>query len=81
MNAISDAPLERRKVTVPDLARFKRDGRPIVALTANAEESDETTYLTAGMNGVAQKPIQPDVLLDAIRRAMAGVATEVAEAA
>lgn len=54
---------------------------PIVALTANAEESDEAEYVAAGMNGVAQKPIQPGVLLDAIRRAMAGVATEVAEAA
>ena len=43
---------------------------PIVALTANAEEGDEATYLAAGMNGVAQKPIQPDALLNAIRTAL-----------
>lgn len=43
---------------------------PILALTANADERDAATYLAAGMNGVVQKPIQPDVLLDAIRRAV-----------
>jgi len=40
---------------------------PILALTANADPRDETEYLAAGMNGVAQKPIQPEVLLNAIR--------------
>jgi len=34
MNAISDAPLERRKVTVPDLARFKAEGHKISMITA-----------------------------------------------
>jgi len=34
MNAISDAPLERRKVTVPDLARYKAEGRKISMITA-----------------------------------------------
>lgn len=43
---------------------------PILALTANADPRDEADYLAAGMDGVAQKPIQPDVLLDAIRRVM-----------
>ncbi|WP_339913420.1 response regulator [uncultured Brevundimonas sp.] len=43
---------------------------PILALTANADPRDEVDYLAAGMNGVAQKPIQPDVLLNAIRRVM-----------
>ncbi len=43
---------------------------PIVALTANAEPGDEATYLAAGMDGVAQKPIQPDVLLNAMRLAL-----------
>ncbi|MEY4554976.1 MAG: Signal transduction histidine-protein kinase BarA, partial [Pseudomonadota bacterium] len=43
---------------------------PILALTANADPRDEAEYLAAGMNGVAQKPIQPDVLLNAIRRVM-----------
>ncbi len=40
---------------------------PILALTANADPRDETEYRAAGMDGVAQKPIQPDVLLNAIR--------------
>ena len=44
---------------------------PILALTANADPRDEADYLAAGMDGVAQKPIQPDRLLDAIRRVMA----------
>lgn len=43
---------------------------PIVALTANADGRDAVEYLTAGMDGVAQKPIQPDLLRDAIRRAL-----------
>ena len=43
---------------------------PILALTANADPRDEADYLAAGMDGVAQKPIQPDVLLDAIRRVL-----------
>lgn len=45
-------------------------GIPILALTANADPRDEVEYLAAGMNGVAQKPIQPDALLNAIRLAL-----------
>ena len=43
---------------------------PILALTANADERDEAEYGAAGMNGVAQKPIQPAALLNAIRLAL-----------
>jgi two-component system, sensor histidine kinase len=43
---------------------------PVLALTANADDQDARDYLAAGMNAVVSKPIQPDVLLDAIRRAM-----------
>ncbi len=46
---------------------------PILALTANADPRDEAEYLKAGMNGVAQKPIQPDALLNAIRLVMSSV--------
>jgi signal transduction histidine kinase len=49
---------------------------PILALTANADPRDEAEYLAAGMNGVAQKPIQPDALLSAIRLVM-GSATAI----
>ena len=48
---------------------------PILALTANAEEGDELDYIAAGMNGVAQKPIQPDALLNAIRLVLAAAQT------
>ena len=43
---------------------------PILALTANADPRDEAEYLAAGMDGVACKPIQPEALLNAIRRVM-----------
>jgi signal transduction histidine kinase/AmiR/NasT family two-component response regulator len=43
---------------------------PILALTANADPRDEAECLAAGMDGVAQKPIQPDALLNAIRLVM-----------
>ena len=43
---------------------------PVLALTANADDADARQYLAAGMNAVVSKPVQPDVLLDAIRRAM-----------
>lgn len=49
---------------------------PILALTANADPRDESEYLAAGMNGVAQKPIQPDALLHAIRLVMGGGAVQ-----
>ena len=51
---------------------------PILALTANADERDERIYAAAGMNGLAQKPIQPDVLLNAIRQVMAEAEAEAA---
>ena len=55
---------------------------PILALTANADPRDEADYLAAGMDGVAQKPIQPDVLLDAIRRVLSATpGDEAAQAA
>ena len=54
---------------------------PIIALTANADERDAVAYLAAGMDGIVQKPIQPDLLLDAMRRALsAGLEPEAAAA-
>jgi signal transduction histidine kinase/ActR/RegA family two-component response regulator len=50
--------------------RGPKSSLPILALTANADPKDEESYLAAGMNGVVQKPIQPDILLNAIRKAM-----------
>lgn len=47
---------------------------PILALTANADPRDEAEYVAAGMDGVSQKPIEPDALLNAIRRVFSEVA-------
>ncbi|KQY84889.1 response regulator [Brevundimonas sp. Root1423] len=56
---------------------------PILALTANADPRDEMEYVAAGMDGVSQKPIEPDALLNAIRTVLSDVAsrTPAAEAA
>ena len=43
---------------------------PILALTANAFESDRKNALSAGMNGHVSKPIQADQLYAAIRDAL-----------
>lgn len=43
---------------------------PIVALTANADPEDATAYVAAGMNGVVEKPMKPEHLLAALRRAL-----------
>ena len=42
----------------------------------DADERDELDYVAAGMNGVAQKPIQPDALLNAIRLVLAEAEAE-----
>ncbi|KPF80503.1 response regulator receiver protein [Brevundimonas sp. AAP58] len=51
---------------------------PILALTANADPRDASDYLAAGMTGVVAKPIQPDALLNAIRRALGSDVAELA---
>ena len=43
---------------------------PIIALTANAEPEDAEGYLTAGMNGVVEKPMKPEHLLAALQQAL-----------
>jgi signal transduction histidine kinase/ActR/RegA family two-component response regulator len=56
---------------------------PILALTANADPRDEIEYIAAGMDGVSQKPIEPDALLNAIRTVFSDLAarTPAAQAA
>jgi CheY-like chemotaxis protein len=43
---------------------------PIIALTANAEPEDAEGYLSAGMNGVVEKPMKPEHLLVALQQAL-----------
>jgi PAS domain S-box-containing protein len=45
---------------------------PIIGLTANALAHQRPTYLAAGMDGVAAKPISPPALLEEISRVLAG---------
>ncbi len=45
---------------------------PIIALTANALESDQLTCLAAGMNAVITKPMNRDSLFATIRKLLAG---------
>ena len=45
---------------------------PIIALTANADPEDAAGYLKAGMNGVVEKPMKPDNLLQALQAALGG---------
>ena len=54
---------------------------PIVGLTANAMAYQKETYLAAGMNGVASKPISPAALIAEISRVMAACASDAAVAA
>jgi CheY-like chemotaxis protein len=49
---------------------------PIVGLTANAMAHQRETYLAAGMNGVAAKPISATALVTEITKAVAASAIE-----
>ena len=51
---------------------------PIIALTANADPEDAAGYLAAGMNGVVEKPMKPETLLNALQEALAGTDAAVA---
>jgi CheY-like chemotaxis protein/HPt (histidine-containing phosphotransfer) domain-containing protein len=52
--------------------RIRRDARfaalPIIAMTANAMNGDQETFLAAGMNDYVPKPIDRNALLQALRR-------------
>ncbi len=51
--------------TMPDKTKA---AMPVIALTGNVREEDVKRYFDANMNGHLAKPIQPELLLDAIRR-------------
>lgn len=46
--------------------REKKEGVPIIALTANTLDNDEKKCLDAGMNGYLSKPFSPEELHDVI---------------
>ncbi len=49
---------------------------PIIALTANAEPEDAEAYVSAGMNGVVEKPMKPEHLLAALQAALSAHAAD-----
>ncbi|WP_304166616.1 response regulator [Phenylobacterium aquaticum] len=51
---------------------------PIIALTANADPEDAAGYLSAGMNGVVEKPMKPENLLRALQENLGGGAQSAA---
>lgn len=58
---------EIRKSNHPDTSRI-----PIIALTANALESDVNRSLKAGMNAHLAKPIEPDRLYSKLAELISG---------
>jgi CheY-like chemotaxis protein len=54
---------------------------PIIALTANADPEDAAGYLSAGMNGVVEKPMKPETLLRALQENLGGGTASAAAAA
>jgi len=56
---------------------------PILAVTANADRADAAFYRSCGMNGVVEKPVKPERLLEAmsaVLQAPIAAAEEVAAA-
>ncbi len=49
------------------------DNTPIIALTANAQDSDREACMKVGMNDFVSKPFRPDTLLSSIKNQMARV--------
>jgi signal transduction histidine kinase/ActR/RegA family two-component response regulator len=54
---------------------------PILALTANADPADAAFYRLCGMNGVVEKPVKPDRLLEAMSAVLQGPVVPFVEAA
>jgi two-component system sensor histidine kinase/response regulator len=65
-------------VQMPEMDGFEATGRirqmarhqalPILAMTANAMEQDRLACLEAGMNDFITKPVEPEALLETLRR-------------
>ncbi len=54
---------------------------PILAVTANADPADAAFYRLCGMNGVVEKPVKPDRLLEAMSAVLQVPGAAISEAA
>ena len=61
----------RCRIWIRDLGRDDAKLVPIIALTANAFDSDVQASLEAGMNAHLAKPTDSDMLYDTLRRFIA----------
>ena len=60
-------------LTATSKIREFNENTPIIALTANAQDSDREACMKAGMNDFVSKPFRPDTLLSSIKNQMAKV--------
>jgi two-component system, sensor histidine kinase and response regulator len=54
-----------------EAAEPSRPATPIIAMTANNEQSDHQTYLKSGMNGIITKPLNIKTIVSQIREIIA----------
>ncbi|MCB0735721.1 MAG: response regulator, partial [Bacteroidetes bacterium] len=58
------------------IEKYGNDRPPIVALTADANESSKEIYLSAGMDDFLSKPFKPEDLYDLLSRYGAKITAE-----
>lgn len=60
-----------KKIREFEASQPSRPPTPIIAMTANNEQSDHQTYLKSGMNGIITKPLDIKTIVSQIREIIA----------
>jgi len=60
------------KIREFEASQPSRPPTPIIAMTANNEQSDHETYLKSGINGIITKPMNIKTIVSQIREIIAG---------